>query len=376
MKTVLRLLTAAMLMTLSLQAASFTKGVKDGTILQDGPSKAWCSVCGMNLRMFYKTNHAVKLADGSHKQYCSLHCLAHDHDAVKSTIKAIYAVDAKSDKLIDATKAHYVIGSKAPGTMTMVSKYAFAGLSDAQAFQKAHQGKKIVGFDEAFAMARKNLTQDLTMLDAKKKSKVYPKGKMIHQKLCKGADLHVESFGNVADLKASIAKNRPCGTLKEQQLQVLGVYLWDNHNQGKKAHGHDAKKENLGQAITVPTDAKCPVCGMFVFKYPRWAAKMVMSDGHEHYFDGAKDMFKFYLQQQKNPASMGLILVTDYYTQSALQAKSAFYVVGSDIYGPMGNELIPFSTMQDAKTFAKDHRGDRILSFEEVTMPLLEGLDE
>ena len=115
---------------------------------------------------------------------------------------------------------------------------------------------------------------------------------------------------------------------------------------------------------------------MFVFKYPRWAAKMIMANGDEHYFDGAKDMFKFYLQKKNSSEGMGLILVTDYYTQNALQARSAFYVIGSEVYGPMGNELIPFSTMKDAKTFAKDHRGNKIMSFDEVTMPLLESLDE
>jgi nitrous oxide reductase accessory protein NosL len=375
MTIILRLISALVLLSLSLNAAPFSKSDPNGTIIQEGSSKAWCSVCGMNLRMFYKTNHALVLSDGTKKQYCSLHCLAHDHEAHKSTVKSIHAVDAKTHKLIDATTAHYVIGSKAPGTMSMVSKYAFADLVDAKAFQKNHQGKEIMGYKKAFTLAQSGLEKDATMLETKKKNTVYPKGKMMHQKLCKGADLHAHDYDTIADFKAAIAAAKPCGTLKEPELQMLSVYLWD-HRKGDKPHARKAKKAGLGEAIVVPKEAKCPVCGMFVFKYPRWAAKMVMSDGGEHYFDGAKDMFKFHLQQQKSSAGAGLILVTDYYTQSALQAKSAVYVIGSDVYGPMGNELIPFSTIQDARTFAKDHSGTRILTFDEVTMPLLESLDE
>jgi nitrous oxide reductase accessory protein NosL len=35
---------------------------------------------------------------------------------------------------------------------------------------------------------------------------------------------------------------------------------------------------------------------------------------------------------------------------------SAYYVLGSDIYGPMGRELIPFEKEADAKEFIKDHQ--------------------
>lgn len=48
------------------------------------------------------------------------------------------------------------------------------------------------------------------------------------------------------------------------------------------------------QAIPKP-GAKdlCPVCGMLVSKYPNWVAVVTWKDGHAHFFDGAKDMFKF-----------------------------------------------------------------------------------
>jgi len=134
----------------SLQAGSFSK-VADMKphLIQDGSQKMWCSVCGMNLKMFYKTSHAVVLKDGKKKQYCSIRCLVADWPILKDKIKKILVVDAKRGELINAKSAYYVVGSKVKGTMSMVSKIAFAKEGDAKAFQKEFGGK-IVDFDTAF----------------------------------------------------------------------------------------------------------------------------------------------------------------------------------------------------------------------------------
>jgi len=49
------------------------------------------------------------------------------------------------------------------------------------------------------------------------------------------------------------------------------------------------------------------------------------------------------------------IIITDYYSQKPIDAKKAYYVIGSDVNGPMGEELIPFKTEDEAKTFLQDH---------------------
>lgn len=48
-------------------------------------------------------------------------------------------------------------------------------------------------------------------------------------------------------------------------------------------------------AVTVPAGAKCPVCGMFVAKYPNWSTTARFKDGTTSYYDGPKDMFIHYL---------------------------------------------------------------------------------
>ncbi len=122
---------------------------------------------------------------------------------------------------------------------------------------------------------------------------------------------------------------------------------------------------------------KCPVCGMFVAKYPDWLAEIVFTDGTYVVFDGAKDMFKYYFNLKKHQPSKKTdsIYVKDYYSLTFTDGYKAYYVAGSNVFGPMGKELIPFQNEGDAKEFMKDHSGKPVLKFQEITFNLVKGLD-
>jgi nitrous oxide reductase accessory protein NosL len=125
---------------------------------------------------------------------------------------------------------------------------------------------------------------------------------------------------------------------------------------------------------------KCPVCGMFVAKYPDWVGEIIFKGGSVFFFDGAKDLFKYYFNLKKyNPkrdkSHIAAIYVTEYYDVDFIDAHNAYYVIGSDVYGPMGRELIPFRTRPDADEFVRDHRGKRIVTFKDVTPALIQSLD-
>lgn len=125
---------------------------------------------------------------------------------------------------------------------------------------------------------------------------------------------------------------------------------------------------------------KCPVCGMFVAKYPDFLAEILYKDGSYVFFDGAKDLFKYLLHLKKyhpsrNSGDIVKIFVNDYYELKLIDGKDAVFVIGSDIYGPMGRELIPFAKESDAREFLKDHKGKALLRFEEVTPEILQGMD-
>lgn len=142
-------------------------------------------------------------------------------------------------------------------------------------------------------------------------------------------------------------------------------------------------RAQAGEVVVAPPgpNSVCPVCGMFVAKYPEWVAAAVFKDGHAHYFDGAKDLFKFMRDVGKfdpghKAADIGIVAVTDYYGVRTIDARGAYFVVGSDVLGPMGHELVPLASKQDADEFMADHKGKRILSFEQVGDEILKGLDK
>jgi len=125
----------------------------------------------------------------------------------------------------------------------------------------------------------------------------------------------------------------------------------------------------------------CPVCGMFVARYPEWIATLVYTDGQAEHFDGAKDMFKYLREMARwasgrDPSEILALRVTEYYSLERIGARHAWYVIGSDVLGPMGHELIPLESREAADEFIRDHFGVRILRFDEVDSVLLRGLDE
>jgi len=190
------------------------------------------------------------------------------------------------------------------------------------------------------------------------------KGEKIAQTLCTPAKLPTAK-GTIEQVMEAVAQSGACPKLSHRKLQAVAYYVSNGSMHASAAHLH------------VPHGAKCPVCGMFVSKYPKWAARIEV-DGHKHYFDGVKDMMKYYIFDADFPydrTKIKTMTVTDYYTLEAIPAREAYYVLGSKQFGPMGNELIPFKTEKEAKDFIADHGGDRIVRFKDITPRMVMGLD-
>lgn len=188
------------------------------TILQDGKAKMFCPECGMTLPMFYKTNHAATV-DGKVKQYCSIHCIVEDTQK-GSKLTDIKVVDVATLKFIAVEKATYVVGSAKKGTMTMVSKYAFANKVDAQAFAKANGGE-VVDYNGAYKAAQSDFAKDSKMV-AKKQAMMTKKGEMMYGKMCQKTD---NKFATTAEAKAFMVENKLCKDLNPKQMQAIGLYL-------------------------------------------------------------------------------------------------------------------------------------------------------
>jgi len=337
-------------------------------LVQQGEGKQWCPVCGMKIKNFYKTSYIAKLKmDGKIRQYCSIRCLAVDMKEHGVDLNSIKVLDVTSQKYIKAKDAYFVVESKIMGTMAKVSKLAFKNKLDAKKFKKKYGGK-IVSFNRTLKMAQDTLKSDIAMINKKKKKKVYPRGKRIFEKVCKKDEINPKKYTKINELKEDIVDNKLCKPLKEKDLQAVALYIWEIKRFG------DLK--SIVDKIVVTKAEKCPVCGMYTYKYPRWVAQIFYTKGNQKShlsFDGVKDMMKFYFNPQKwgnypiaKKENITKILVTDYYSQQAIDGTKAYYVIKSDLYGPMGNELIPFKSLNDAKVFKKDHFGKKIIQFSNI----------
>ena len=123
--------------------------------------------------------------------------------------------------------------------------------------------------------------------------------------------------------------------------------------------------------VVINKSDKCPVCGMFVSGYKNWLAEIIFIDGTYAVFDGPKDMFRYYLDLKKyNPSKtvsdISAIYVTEYYSTELTDARKVFFILGSNVNGPMGAELVPLASEKAAKEFMEDHKGKRVLKFSEV----------
>ena len=194
-----------------------------------------------------------------------------------------------------------------------------------------------------------------------KQKYLYPLGKKIFHKECQELDgRHFDSFDA---LQRYIHTH--CDLQEQRYEEALAWYLWDKNAIApatkKPVQFHYTKKD------------KCPVCGMFVYKYPKWVTMARDAKGRELYFDGVKDMLKYYFTHEKDVLKL---YAQDYYSKKIIELYNAWLVLGSDVYGPMGEEIIPFASKKEAQSFLLDHWGKRIVKLQQLDKKSVEALDE
>jgi nitrous oxide reductase accessory protein NosL len=122
---------------------------------------------------------------------------------------------------------------------------------------------------------------------------------------------------------------------------------------------------------------RCPVCGMFVYRYPKWMAGFVFGDGKRYFHCCPKCMLhnlnnisKY--QRGESREKLALIWVTEYYTTKKMDAHDVLFVVGTNLVGPMGLDLIPVNKMKAANNLKQDYEGDLVLRLDQITPKIIE----
>ncbi|HTY24890.1 MAG TPA: nitrous oxide reductase accessory protein NosL [Desulfomonilaceae bacterium] len=131
---------------------------------------------------------------------------------------------------------------------------------------------------------------------------------------------------------------------------------------------------DLPDGSKLDTSAECPVCHMKADHGTPGPAAAVFKDGKVVGFDGAGDMFRYVLDPAKyefDPANIKNLYVTDYTTKKFIEAKSALFVLDSDVQASMGSEVVPFTKKEDAEKFKAEHNGTKVVAYSEVTQEAL-----
>ena len=248
-----------------------------------------CPNCGMARPMWARTWKTFDVLEGA-TQACSFHCLADmSLKSGRDPLKVQVALFTDYARMISAEQAYFVVGSSIPGTMTMISKAAFADDAKAKAFAAS----------------------------------------------CGGT---VERYA------ATLAKAKS-SVIKENQMIVK-------------------RRISKGKIVEPQMDVVCSECGMKPAKYPQHKSQIQGKDGKVAHFCSTHCMFKYMRgeeQDAKEKVNPFLIWVMGMDSNSWISGRTAYYVVGSKVKGPMGPEALPFNMQSEASRFAKSHGGTAVI---------------
>jgi nitrous oxide reductase accessory protein NosL len=132
------------------------------------------------------------------------------------------------------------------------------------------------------------------------------------------------------------------------------------------APANAAGTADLPDGSKLDLTAACPVCSMKLDSSELGPAALVLKDRKVIGFDGPGDLFRYMLDPSKyglKPEEIKELYVTEYGAKTFIDAKKAFFVVGSGVTGAMGLEAVPFSKREDADKFKAERQGKGVAAF-------------
>lgn len=132
MKRIITAWFAVLLLTICLVVTAFANA--------DIDNHRECVHCGMDRKAYGYSRMLVEYKDGKQVGTCSLHCVVTELNNKSGEVITVKVADRNSRKLIDATKAFWIIGGKKRGVMTARAKWAFETKDAAETFMRNYGG--------------------------------------------------------------------------------------------------------------------------------------------------------------------------------------------------------------------------------------------
>ncbi len=124
-------------------------------------------------------------------------------------------------------------------------------------------------------------------------------------------------------------------------------------------------------SMQISSQDRCPVCAMWVSKYRKFTAAIQLMNGKTFYFCGAGCMIRSWMHPEifigATTEDLKKSVVQDYFTGEQVTGRSAYWVAGSDVIGPMGPALVPLKEKKYLDVFKKRHGAKAVFRLSEMT---------
>lgn len=147
---------------------------------------------------------------------------------------------------------------------------------------------------------------------------------------------------------------------------------------GLSACGQEDNSSPIRQAVAIEHGDECHLCGMLIGNFPGPKGELYLkTDQTVKKFCSTRDLFSFLLdpEYQKQVKEIYVHDMAKSPWQAPqdshfIDARQAWYVVGSSQTGAMGKTLASFGKQQDANAFAAEF-GGQVYPFEQISLSML-----
>lgn len=119
-----------------------------------------------------------------------------------------------------------------------------------------------------------------------------------------------------------------------------------------------------------PRPVRCALCGMSIEADSGFRCGASSGANATVVFDAPKCMFRWIARNAGARDAWAI----DYFSRERRDATTLVYVASSDVMGPMGRDLVPIATREQAETFRERHHGGAPMTYAEVTPAIVDAL--
>jgi len=129
--------------------------------------------------------------------------------------------------------------------------------------------------------------------------------------------------------------------------------------------------------LEIAADTACALDGMILKDFPGPKAQIHYDQGTPEFFCDTREMFSIFLRPEQKKRIVGIFTQdmgkADWTRPEGqwIDARNAFYVIGSPRPGSMGPTVPSFAQESDARKFAEQY-GGKVLPFAKVTVDMVD----